>query len=71
MTRRGSLVWRVVAYLIFAQFVAFLISVAVTDSLGLAHLWAYEMTLDSLAIDRTDDLVIASLIRGRNWSSPY
>jgi len=59
----GSLAWRVVAYLIFGQFVAFVIAVTVTDGLGLAHVWAYEMALDSLATVRSSDLVIASLIR--------
>jgi signal transduction histidine kinase len=63
MTGGASLAHRVVAYLIVAQLVAFVIAIVVTNGLGLAHFWIYELTLDSLATDRTKDLVIESLSR--------
>lgn len=63
MKRPPSLAWRVVGYLFVAQFIAFFVATAVTDLLGFANLWIYESALDSLAIYRTADLVIESLIR--------
>jgi len=63
MNSSASLARRVVGYLVVAQFVAFVVAIFVTNGLAIAHLWFFDITLDSLAVVRSGDLVIASLAR--------
>jgi len=63
MRFRASLVWRVVTYLILAQFAAFLATVAINYGIGLAKVGSFDISLDSLATERATSLVIESLRR--------
>lgn len=63
MTNGASLALRVVGYLVIAQFIAFWVAWMVTIGLGLAHIWIYDTTLDSLGTYRLSNFVVASLVR--------
>ncbi|ARN79765.1 sensor histidine kinase [Methylocystis bryophila] len=63
MRGRASLALHLVGYLVVAQFLAFMIAWAITLGLGIAHIWIFDLSLDTLATSRIRDLVIASLVR--------
>jgi signal transduction histidine kinase len=62
MRRGASLALHLVGYLVVAQFLAFMIAWMITLGLGLAHIWIFDMSLDTLATTRVRNLVIASLV---------
>lgn len=66
MKLRPSVTFRLIAYLIPAQILALAIGWAVTISLELAGFRSSTSKIDDYAMDRTQNLLIASLLRGED-----
>ena len=61
-----SVTFRLIAYLVTAQLVAIVIGWPVYLGLALSGHWPSPLKIDSLAFERTRDLLIASILRGND-----
>jgi hypothetical protein len=64
--KNPSVALRVILFLIAAQLPALIITWALTTAIGLTGFSNYDLSLDELALPRTDRLVIDSLVRGND-----
>ena len=64
MRLRPSLNFRLIAYLVPAQFLAITLGWVVLEGLQLSGLRSWTTKIDTLALGRTEDLLVESLVRG-------